>query len=79
VAFAPNSLYCAVSRDGRWIAAYADSTYRIVHVLDSKTGQVAASLEGHTNVVESITFSPDSRRVLTASYDKTIRVHTLDS
>jgi len=81
VAFAPkNSHHSAVSPDGRWIAAVArDTRDRIVHVWDSKTGQVAASLAGHTDPVSTITFSADSRRVLTASFDETIRVHTLDS
>ncbi|KIM77885.1 hypothetical protein PILCRDRAFT_824860 [Piloderma croceum F 1598] len=79
VAFAPKSSYSAVSPDGRWIAACADDTCRIVSIWDSKTGQVAASLEGYTDAVTSITFSPDSRRVLTSSQDTTIRVHTLDS
>ena len=77
VVFAPKSSRSAVSPDGRWIADVAID--RVVHVWDSKTGQVAASLKEHTDIVKSITFSPDSRRVLTASCDKTIRVHTLDS
>ena len=79
VAFTPKDFYSAVSPDGRWIAARArDGSYRIVHVWDSKIGQVAASLEGHTDQIITIAFSPDSRRVLTASLDKTIHVHTLD-
>ena len=79
VAFARTSSCSAISPDGRWIAALADDTFeRIVHVWDSKTGQVAASLEDPTSVI-SFTFSPDSGRVLITYYDKTIRVHTLDS
>jgi WD40 repeat protein len=77
IAFAPKSSCSAISP---WITAFARDTHgRIVHVWDSKTGQVTASLEGHTDLTRTITFSADSRRVLTASYDKTIRVHTLDS
>ena len=58
VAFAPkNSHHSAVSPDGRWIAAFArDTGTRIVHVWDSKTGQIAASLEGHTDFINTITF-----------------------
>jgi len=78
VVFTPNSTFSAVSPDGKWIAAHADTTWRTVNVWDSKTGQLAASLDGHTDDLNSITFSPDSRRILTSSYDKTIRVHTLD-
>ena len=79
VMFTPNRACSGVSPNGKWIATHTDDTYRTVHVLDSKTGQVTASLEAHTDEVMSITFSPDSRRVLTASWDETIRVHTLDS
>ena len=76
VTFTPNSTDSAVSPDGKWIAA-RDSNLKTVHVWDSKTGQLAASLDGHTDIVISITFSPDSRRILSASWDKTVRVHTL--
>ena len=80
LAFAPKNSHTAVSPDGRWIAPFArDTGGGVVHVWDSKTGQVAASLEGHTKFISTITFSADSRLVLTASYDKTIRVHALDS
>jgi WD40 repeat protein len=78
VVFTPNDAYSAVSPDGKWIAAYADATYKSFHVWNSNTGQLAVSLDGHVDKVTSITFSPDSRRVLTASHDRTVRVHTLD-
>jgi WD40 repeat protein len=79
VGFTPKDSFCAVSPDGRRIAAYAGNTSKQVRVWDSKTGHVVAALKGHTDTVDSITFSPDSRRVLIVSHDKTIRVHTLDS
>jgi len=78
VAFTPNSTLSTVSPDGKWIVAYGGNTWRTVNVWDSKTGQLAVSLDGHTNFVRSIAFSPDSRHILTSSYDKTIRVHGLD-
>ena len=76
VAVTSSSTYSAVSPDGKWIAA-RDKTVKAVHVWNSKTGQLAASLDEHTDKVTCITFSPDSKRVLTASHDKTILVHTL--
>jgi WD40 repeat protein len=79
VGFTPNDTSSAVSPDWRWIAAYADNTYSAVHVWHSKTGQLAISLEGHTNKISSITFSPDSRHILRASQDNTICVYTLNS
>jgi WD40 repeat protein len=78
VAFTPNDTWSAVSIDGKWIAAVVDTTWRTVHVWDSKTGQLVASLEGHTDFIGSITFSPDGRRILTSSDDNTIRIHTLN-
>ena len=80
VVFAPKHSVSAISPDGKWIAAFErDTDGRIVHVWNLKTGQIAASLAGHTYLISTITFSADSRHVLTASWDKTIRVHTLDS
>ena len=71
----PQSGLCTVAPDGKWIA---DTSRTGVNVRDSKTGLLAATYEGHTSYVCSVAFSPDSKRVLTASFDQTIRVHTLD-
>jgi WD40 repeat protein len=46
-----------------------------VEVWDSKTGQVAGTFSDH---IYSITFSPDSKRMLTTSEDKTIRVRNIN-
>jgi len=78
VAFTSNSTRYAVSPDGRWIAAYADNKCTKVHVWASTTGQLATSLDVHTDIVTSMTFSPDSRRILTFSNDKTVHVQTLN-
>jgi len=78
-AFSPNSTYyCAISPDGRWIAGVTDSSRTIVHVWDSKTGLLAATFSEHTGNICSVTFSPDSKRVVSSSEDKTVRIHTLD-
>jgi len=78
VVFTPNSTwYCAVSPDGKWIAARKDGDLNTVQVWDSKNGQLAISAE-HTKVIFSVSFSPDSKHILSTSMDKTVRVHSLD-
>ena len=78
VVFTPNSTFTAVSPDGRWIAGFISKNDRPFQVWDSRTGKLAATIEAHGDYVRSITFSPDSQRILTASSDKTVHVHTID-
>jgi len=83
VGFTPNSTYyCAISPNGKWMAT---SRYRFaldpytVHIRDTKTGLLALSSDLPTQKTTSMAFSPDSERVLLASWDKTVRVYTLKS
>jgi WD40 repeat protein len=77
VVFTPKSMLLAVSSDGKWIAQL-QYTSKIVQVWNSKTGQLAATLSKHTDYVYSVSFSPDSKQILSASWDKTIQVCTVD-
>jgi eukaryotic-like serine/threonine-protein kinase len=45
-----------------------------VRVLDADTGQEQFALAGHAGPVEDVAFSPDRKRLATASRDKTVRV-----
>ena len=48
-------------------------------ILYAKTGKmVSRLLEGHTNGVTSVAFSPDCKRVVSGSWDETIRVWNLE-
>jgi WD40 repeat protein len=38
------------------------------------TGKVEAKLKGHTNFVTSVAFSQDGSRIVSGSYDKTVRI-----
>ena len=76
VTFTPSSTDSAISPDGKWIAALAENLVT-VHVWDSTTGQLTMSFEEQTDRVGSVTFSPDSERILFTSHDKTVRIHTL--
>jgi WD40 repeat protein len=79
VAFTPNSTWWwTVSPNGRWIARPSGDNGRAVRVWDSKTGLLVATLWDDTNDVWSVSFSPDSKKVLAACWDKTVRVHTIN-
>lgn len=60
------------SPDGqRIVTASGDQTAR---VWNAASGQLLATLRGHTQGVNSAVFSPDSQRIVTASVDQTARV-----
>jgi WD40 repeat protein len=48
-------------------------------ILDTKTGHVVGQLRGHEAAVESVLFTQRGRRVLTGSYDTTVRLWDLAS
>jgi WD40 repeat protein len=78
VAFVPKDMFCAVSPDGKWIAGRLKNNWRAVKVWNSKTGQLVATLLEHISYVESVSFSLDSKQIISASNDKTIQVYTVD-
>jgi WD40 repeat protein/serine/threonine protein kinase len=43
-------------------------------IWETKSGERATTLKGHTAEVLCVEFSPDGRRVLTGSYDSTVRI-----
>lgn len=64
------------SPDGQWLAA-RDPSRQNVNVWRSD-GQLAATLSGHSDVINSVKFSPDSSQLLTASDDGTARLWRTD-
>jgi len=50
-----------------------------VKVWDAETGTEKLALKGHTNAVTSVCFSPDGKRILTGSADRTARLWDADT
>src|SRR5262245_44779644 len=77
-----------LSANGRFVAATFDNcelvkysggethlyTDRDARIYDAATGEELHILRGHTDHVVSASFSPDSRRLVTASWDKSARI-----
>jgi WD40 repeat protein len=61
----------ALSPDRRWLAT-AETNFSIT-LIDLATGQASRSLEGHSNRLSALRFSPDSQRVASISADRTLR------
>ncbi len=65
----------ACSPDGRWIAGSAGRNgIGLWHCEPNKPPQFVHLLEGHDDWVQYVEFSPDNRRLLSSSVDKTVRI-----
>jgi len=77
------------------VTAGTDKTYRFVHtgglnsfmstivtgtarIWDAE-GKELRKLEGHTNAILSVAFSPDGKKIVTGSFDKTARTWDTES
>ena len=63
----------AFSQDSNWIAACSDYD-TFVHIFNLRLGHLVHELEGHTDVVRGLCFSPDDETVASCSFDGTLRV-----
>jgi WD40 repeat protein len=74
----------ALSPDGRWLAvggllAGIREEKTAIRLYNFASGQLVALLKGHTNVVLSLAFSPDSRFLVSGSSDSNARLWDLAS
>ncbi len=71
----------AFSPDGRYLAGGGGNLLNRgdLVVWDAKTGRVVHTLPGHTKVVRIVSFSGDSRRLVSASIDYTVKVWNVAS
>ena len=44
------------------------------HIWDTETDKCIINLEGHTDWVRTVYFSPDGTKIVTASYDRTAKI-----
>ncbi len=67
----PEGATCLAASATRLAAGSNDSS---VALLDPATGEIEAVLRSHEDPVSALAFTPDGKHLVTASYDKTVRV-----
>jgi WD40 repeat protein len=77
VVFTPNNNTVTVSPDGKWTVSSVKNSCA-VKIVDLRTGKDVATFDAHADQVRSVAFSPDGKQILTASDDKTIRIHVFN-
>ena len=63
----------AFSPDGKWLASGSWEEHR-VRIWDMASGRLVHTLRGHTSVLRTLQFTPDSTRLITGAHDSTVRV-----
>lgn len=53
------------------------SNDKTIKLWDSETGECLLTLEGHTDLIRTLAYDPKSRRLISGSYDATVRIWDL--
>ena len=74
VSFSPDGQRIASATD-EWLgSAGVFKHHKTVKVWDAATGQETLTLEGHTDLIHSVAFSPDGQRIVSCGSDNTLKV-----
>ena len=57
---------------------FSDSIGYALNIYDVKTKEIIFNFKGHTSLVTSSAFSPDGKRLVTGSLDKTLKIWNVD-
>jgi WD40 repeat protein len=71
----------ALSADGRRAVSaegHSDLYFSDLYIWDLYSGQCLGTLRGHTDSVTAVALTPDGRRVVSGSWDLTLRVWDLN-
>jgi len=71
--------YCVAYSDQAKLAATGAHDPWRIRLLDLEAGNEVRKLTGHTQGIRSVCFSPDGKRLLSASYDCTLRIWDVES
>jgi WD40 repeat protein len=63
----------------RWRALASGSNDTTVRIWDGATGQCLRILDGHSQWIKSVAWSPDGLQIVTGSYDETVRLWRSDT
>jgi WD40 repeat protein len=67
------------SSDGKWLACASDTTIKLwKHQGNGKWEESKVTFKGHSDIVNSVRFSPDNKQILSASADNTVKLWNLE-